>query len=144
MRYTVMAYAADGYQEFILPEILDADYDFILDRHIFGLRQSYVVSMENMDGIWRFCPRGYYDIRSYDGKAGTDVPLENGMVFEFRGMESVRISMVIFRSERAYPFYRKYRLDHARQITIGKESHNSIVYDFQGLVSRQACGAVCL
>ncbi|MCC8151640.1 MAG: type VII secretion protein EssC [Lachnospiraceae bacterium] len=136
MRYTVMAYAADGYQEFILPEIRDADYEFILDRRIFGLRQSYTICMENIDGVWKFRSRRYYSIRTYEGQPGTDTPLDNGMVFEFLGLESMKISLVILCSENAYPFYRKYCLDGVSQITIGKEETSSIIYDFRSLISR--------
>ena len=54
MGYIVMAYAEGGYQEHILPKLHDADYDIMLDKELFGFKDDLYVSLEIMDGKWKF------------------------------------------------------------------------------------------
>ena len=51
MGYIVMAYAEEGYQEFLLPQLYDADHEIVLDRQLFGMRDDLPVAMENVDGF---------------------------------------------------------------------------------------------
>ena len=50
MGYIVLAYAEEGYQEFLLPQLYDADYELVLDKQLFGIRDDLAVAMENVDG----------------------------------------------------------------------------------------------
>ena len=70
MGYILMAYASGGYQEYMLPDIDNADYTILLDREVFGLRNSLELPLEIMDGVWRFVRKRDIRLRQRDGEDG--------------------------------------------------------------------------
>lgn len=136
MGYTVMAYAEEGYQEFRLPDLVDADYRIVLDRQIFGLQNDLVLFMDIMDGEWKFLPQKECHLRTYDGQSGENITLENGMILTIKGINNQKISLVVIESKHNLLFYQKFKLDNIHQVTIGKETNNTIMYDFRGFISR--------
>lgn len=136
MGYTIMAYAEKGYQEFILPELVDSDYEIQLEKQTFGLRKNLALSLEIMDGIWRFLPQKNYRLLTYQGENGFAKTLEDGMVLKLVGIEGLNLTLVTLVSKTSFPMFFKYSLQQMNQITIGKEPNNTIKYDFGGFISR--------
>lgn len=136
MRYIIMAFAPEGYQEFMLPELDNADYKIILQKKIFGVPQNIEISMEIVDRVWKFVPQEDLQLTQYDGSEGYDQPIQNGMILQIHGIADSRITLVCFSLEKTFPIYDKYYLDNIGQITIGKDLSNTIIYDFKGFISR--------
>lgn len=139
MGYIVMAYAEEGYQECILPELYDADYEFVLSRQLFGMRNDLHVSLEIVDGKWKFVKQKYYRILTHEREEGFNKELEDGQVYHLKDREGNKITLVVMRCEDTFPVFKKYLISHCSQITIGKDKENVISYDFRGYISKSHC-----
>ena len=139
IRYIVMAYAREGYEEYILPEIDNSDYKILLKKDVFGLYENLMIFMEIVDGRWRFKADSNYEILLPDGKEGYDVLWKDGMVLNLKLRDRHDITFVVLMNELILPVSKKYETRNVNQISIGKEEENSIVYDFRGYISRNHC-----
>ncbi len=139
MGYIVMAYAEEGYQESILPEIYDADYEFVLNRQLFGMANDLHVSLEIVDGKWKFVKQKDYHLRTSEGLDGFQRGLEDGQIYYLKGREGNQITLVVLSCEEAFPAFQKYTVSGCSQITIGKDKENTISYDFRGYISKSHC-----
>ena len=54
MGFAIMAYAGDALREYYLPAVNNQDYEFVLDGHLFDIRQSIKICMEVINNSWRF------------------------------------------------------------------------------------------
>ncbi len=136
MGYVIMAYAMDGYQEFILPEFVDLNYSILIERQKFGLKKDLSILLENVDNEWRFIPSNEYKLCTYDGKDVFFTPLKDGMAVHIKGIEENKITLLGFITSGYYPSYDKYILHGINQITIGKDPGNVIEYGDTKFVSR--------
>lgn len=135
MRYTIMAYAANGYEEYLLPELDDANYEIIFKKNIFSISQDTAVKLEIVDGIWRFVKSDQYKIKTESNEDGFMRPLLDGLVLNLN-ISGCKITLVSLISKEAFPVYRKYLLTKTNQIMIGKDLSNTISYEFKGFISR--------
>ncbi len=138
MGYIVMAYAEEGYQECILPELYDADYEIQLKKELFGLRRDLQISLETVEGKWYFVENRDYRLLDSEGKNGFGKNFEDGHVYYLKNREGSKITLVIIQCEQKYPVFDKYRLGE-QQISIGKGEENTISYDFRGYISKSHC-----
>ena len=139
MGYIVMAYAEDGYQEYILPEIYDADYEILLNKQLFGLREDLHVSLEIVDGKWKFVKRKEYSLLTNERKKGFQKTLEDGQVYYLKDLIGNKITLVVLSCEEQFPTFQKFHLTECNQISIGKDKDNAISYDFLGYISKSHC-----
>lgn len=136
MAYIIMAYASDGYEEYILPDLYDANYEILLKKSNFSLQEDLKVSLEIVDGAWSFVPQKEYKICTYNGENGFSKKLEDGLILEL-SVEHRKISLVSLCCENAFPVFKKYSLNYVNQIVLGKDAENTLVYDFRGFISRR-------
>lgn len=135
MGYIIMAYAAEGYEEYILPDLDNSNYEILLQKKVYSLSRDLTVKLEIMDGAWKFVKQGHYQLKTPDGSEGWSMPFENGMVFKLY-YEGCKVTIVVLASQKNFPAFAKYSLSYINQITVGKEQNNTIVYDFMGYISR--------
>lgn len=135
MGYIIMAYASGGYEEYILPDINDANYEIVLGKNTFSLNEDFKVSLEIVDGKWRFTSQKEYQLLKNGGESAFNDVLTDGMVLELL-TGSRKITLVVLSCLSVFPMFHKYRLDYVNQVTVGKEQNNTIVYDFRGFISR--------
>lgn len=135
MGYIILAYATDGYQEYILPESNDINHEILLKREYFGLRDNLTVLLDNIDGIWRFVESSNYELLNSDGQHAFGDVLTDGAVFKLL-KQNRQITMVILQTTGAFASFHKYSLKYVKQVTIGKDASNMVVYDFLGYISR--------
>lgn len=135
MGYILMAYASGGYQEYMLPDIDNADYTILLDREVFGLRNSLELPLEIMDGVWRFVRKRDIRLRQRDGEDGFGKGLEDGLILNLSGEQEEHIALVTLQCGDSFPAFQKYDLLHINQITVGKDADSHICYDFAGFIS---------
>lgn len=134
MKLTIMAYAAKGYQEFLLPNLDNADYVISLAPALFGLSEEVRISMEVLDGAWSFCEEKQYSLQRKDGEERAEKSLQDGDIWELTA-QGKRIVLMALANDSFPPLYRKYSLSGVNQIQIGKADDNHIRYDFQGYIS---------
>lgn len=134
MGYIVMAYAPDGYQEYILPEVDNADHQILLDGQQFGLQQDLAAALEIVDGIWSFVVRKDYSLRDFSGASGFGRPLSNGLVL-YLSQDGRDIMLVTLVAGDSFPVFQKYNLDGVNQIPVGKENSNLVCYSFENYIS---------
>ena len=139
MGYIVMAYAEEGYQENVLPELYDVDFELVLDRQLFGMRKDLLIALENVDGEWKFVKQKAYRLLTHEGMSAFGKKLEDGHVYHLRDNEGSKITLVAMSCQTAFPFFRKYSLSERGQITLGKDVENVICYDFRGYISKNHC-----
>lgn len=139
MGYIVLAYAEEGYQECILPELYDADYDLVLDRQLFGMSEDLHVALENVDDKWKFVSKKNYRLRTYEGESAFGAVLEDGQVYYLKSREGCKLTLVVMCCEEIFPAFKKYELSQSGQITVGKDEESVIVYDFRGYISKNHC-----
>ena len=139
MGYIVLAYAEEGYQECILPDLYDADYDLVLNRQLFGMSDDLHIALENVDDKWRFVSRKHYRLRNYEGENAFGCVLEDGQVYYLKSRDGSKLTLVILCCEDAFPAFEKYELSQTGQITIGKDEESVISYDFRGYISKNHC-----
>ncbi|MCC8164078.1 MAG: type VII secretion protein EssC [Lachnospiraceae bacterium] len=135
MGYIVMAYAEGGYQEFLLPELDNSDYEILLERQIFGMAQNLQIAMEIVDGSWSFVQRPEYSLFT-EGQPGCGVPLSDGMVLGLKIHSGGHLTLVVMRMAHAFPVFRKYDLGRTNQLVVGKSEDCAIAYDFMNYISR--------
>lgn len=135
MGYIIMAYASGGYEEYILPDINDANHEIVLSRNTFSLYTDLKVSLEIIDGRWRFTEQREYQLFKGGGQSAFNEVLTDGMVLELV-IGSGKITLVVLSCPGIFPVFHKYRLDYVNQVTVGKEPNNTVVYDFRGFISR--------
>lgn len=56
MKTVVMAWAKQGFHEFFLPGIHNADFQIRLEKKIFRLQEDLELKLEIMDEVWRIRP----------------------------------------------------------------------------------------
>lgn len=139
MGYIVMAYADGGYQEHILPEIYDADYEIMLNKELFGLKEDLYISLEIVDTKWKFLKRKEYNLLTNERKNGFGKELENGQVYHLKTVDGTKITVVVLNRSEQFPTFQKYLLSGCNQISIGKGEDNTISYDFLGYISKSHC-----
>ena len=62
MGFAIMAYAGDALREYYLPAVNNQDYEFVLDGHLFDIRQSIKICMEVINNSWRFISSDKYNL----------------------------------------------------------------------------------
>lgn len=136
MGYVIMAYASEGYQEFVLPEIVDVNYTITLERQNFGMKRDLPVELENVDNEWKFYPSNKYKLRTYEGENAFSLALKDGMAIQIRDIQETKITLLVFVTSNKYPVYDKYGINRVSGITVGKLDSNSIEYGATRFVSR--------
>lgn len=131
----LMAYASGGYQEFILPDIDNADYKILLNKRIFGMGANLELPLEIVDGVWRFVKSKELLLQRPDGAEGAGQALKDGLILYLNHREAGRIALVVLVCKEPFPLFSKYSLGQINQVTIGKEKGNHVEYEFRELVS---------
>ena len=135
MGYIIMAYASGGYEEYMLPELDDANYEITLEKNTFSLAADAVVALEIVDGKWYFVSDKNYRLLTDMGESAFQKELYDGMVVQFNGNNG-KVTLVVLSCSSVFSVFHKYKLDYMNQVSIGKESSNTIIYDFRGFISR--------
>lgn len=134
MGIIISIYTRKYFQEFLLPPINNADYSLDIHRNLFGLEKDLSLKLEVVNDIWRICEDDSYRVYT-QVVVGGRFEIDHGDAFRIVTTAGEQISMLVRKTETAFPCYAKYDLSRCGTITIGKNADNVICYDFQGLVS---------
>lgn len=135
MKTVIMAWAKQGFHEFFLPGIHNADYQVRLEKKMFRLKEDLELKLEILDEIWRIRPDEAYSFRN-EWKPGQD-ELEDNMLYTLiPASGDAKISLMIVQWKDAKIGCRKYDISGQTRFTVGSSEDNQISYSFQNYISR--------
>lgn len=135
MKTVVMAWAKQGFHEFFLPGIHNADFQIRLEKKIFRLQEDLELKLEIMDEVWRIRPDEAYAFRN-EWKPDS-CELEDGSLYTLVPAHGdVRISLMVVSWKKAGIGCRKYDISRLDGFSVGSGEDNHICYTFQNYISR--------
>ena len=135
MKTVIMAWAKQGFREFFLPGIHNADCQIQLGKKLFGLQEDLELKLEILDEVWRILPDDNYSFRN-EWKPGSDVLEDESLYTLIPAHGDVRISLIIVKWKHARIGCRKYDISSLNSFSVGSSEENHITYAFQNYVSK--------
>ena len=135
MSIILSVYSMKSFKEFILPSINNADYEITLSKEHFLLTNDIVLKLEVMDSNWRICgDRNYTVQKGNKNYAGRN--LKDKDILFIRTRDEEKVTIIVKEVESVFHSYEKYTLSSARDLTIGSDASNDIVYNYLKMVSK--------
>lgn len=150
MKTVIMAWARQGFHEFFLPGIHNADYQIRLEKEMFKIQEDLELKLEILDEVWRIRPDEAYAFRNEWKPEHNE--LEDGSLYTLIPAHGdVRLSLMIVQWKNAGIGCKKYDISRRNSFTVGSGEDNHIVYAFQNYISRRhtifsrqgGCWTVC-
>lgn len=135
MSLLIAAYSKSAYKEFVLPNVMDADYSIILNKDLFKIGKDVILDLETISGEWHFKQKADYRMEM-NGSAYFGDALKDTDVILVDLMNGRKISLLVVECSSPFSAAHKYTIDYSSVINIGTDKRNHIQYDFRGLVSR--------
>lgn len=138
MSYVFSIYSKQAFKECLLPAINNADYELNIQKELFGLREEIEISLEIIDGKWRFNHMQNISLtytaskKEYQGEI-----VQNGDVFSIVTNYGEQISVIVKETDKSFSVYEKFDLSQTDEITFGKDEENIFSFDYLGLISKK-------
>ena len=134
MGYSLAVYGNNAFEEFLLPQANDLDYNITLTAETYGLQYDIVLGFANIDGVWRFKSLSENaNLRSTGLRIGAE--LTQGSLIHVRQGEAT-VGAVVMQVEQRLDRFKKYIISKPCKLQIGSAEGNHITYDFEKLISR--------
>lgn len=130
----IVVFGSDVYKEYLLPNIMDAEYSVTLPASTFLLRKDIELLMEVDSRGWKFLESSKYMILRKDQEE-KDAYISQGEVAELITNKSEKLQMITADSHPGFLVMKKFDLAGTNRITIGNHENNTICYNFQKLIS---------
>ena len=160
MNIILTIYGRTAFKRFLLPAIDNSDYQILLFKDLYNLKESLVLRLEVLEGAWRFVETDDYGILALDGhdvfegERGTRNERSDSFDELLRqGSRSLRLmvggshvaSIIIRMSECSFSEYAHYLLPLHEEVTFGRQSTNVIAlrHDGHNLISGQHASMWC-
>lgn len=138
MSIILSVHSTKAFREFLLLAINNSEDSIILDKDTFALDRDIELQMEVIENCWYFLPSRNYRIEdtvSHQDYAGTK--LKDGALLTILLPGQENISIMADETTSSFKVFEKYDIRHFKEIAIGKDASNDIVYDTRNLVSRE-------
>lgn len=136
MSMILSIYSVNAFKEFLLPSINNADYEIILQREFFDIRDDLTIKMEVIDGLWKLKRDYSYSLHKEGEKQGEN-SLTDKDIWTIRTRNQEKISMIVKEVDSVFHSYDKYTLKGIDQVKIGKDEHNDIIWNYLNMVSKE-------
>ena len=134
-----MAFKADAFKEFLLPNSDNIDYQIYIDKNIFNTKYSFNLKFEIVNQKWTIkADRKYYSL-SYKNENADAIPIKGSQVITVTTNNGEVIKGLTFDNSPFLVSYEKIDLRKITYITVGKSEDNHISYDFLNVVSKNHC-----
>ena len=130
----VIVYGTGVYKEYLLPNIMNADYSLTLDGKVFGLSEDQELLLEITPEGWRLLGSDHYVIFSGAGMIPEKI-LEEGDILELTLEGEKRVQLIVTDAATGFQVMRKFFISGLGRVTVGKKPENDICYSFQNLIS---------
>lgn len=134
MRFVFAVYTSENYKEIHLPVMDNSDYDMVLYKNEFGLKNDIRLHLEIIDGVWKFRRSTEYQV-IYQGDSYEGKPIEKGDFIQVKSKKGDRLVIFIWQKQEELKAYRKYYIT-GNQIVLGKAEDCDIMYNSSGVISR--------
>ena len=131
----IIAYGAEGCQEFLLPDCGDSLFEICLEKEVSGAGREISVGLMRTETSWYFKGGKTYTLSMKDGSDGAGRMLEDGMTLRLRNAEGGQAYLLYAVCAENFSLFQKYRLGNERPIVIGSGNGAVISYGFQNYVS---------
>lgn len=135
MSYIVSVYGERAFKKILLPAINNADFEIVLYKDAFALYSDIVLKMEVLDNRWVFNKNPGYKL-TQNSNDYFNVPLQNNDIIQLQTDQKENLTMLVHKISTPFEVYRKYSLLNLQKVTIGKEKHNHIQYNYFEMVSK--------
>ena len=130
----VIVYNSGVYREYLLPNITNADHTLNLEKTSLGLARDIEVMMEVSADTWKLLAGEGYTV-SHKQKILTEKIIRDGDIIDLTTQAGEVMQLIITEDEFDFPVMRKFDISGESYITVGKNEDNSIIYNFQHLIS---------
>lgn len=130
----IVVLGSDVYKEYLLPNLIDAEYSVTLESSMFHLKKDVELLME-VDTIgWKFLESEQYKLQRLD-KEDFETYISQGEIVQLVTQNNERIQLITADSHPGFLVMQKFDLAGTSRITIGNNEDNTICYNFQKLIS---------
>lgn len=134
MIFSLAVYGNNAFREVLLPHINNDDFSIHLTRAVFGFSEDVSVTFECVDGIWRMTGISRnVRLRRSGLQLGDELTL--GALIHLR-QQDTSVDILVMEVDQTLDRLKKYYIEAPCNLQIGSAEGCDIVYDFQGLVSR--------
>ena len=128
MSVVISIYSKHAYKEYMLPAINNTEYTLVVDRHLFHLKESLLLKMEVLDGVWSFLSGNYTVIKDGENQSGKTIGNQASYCITLNTNEKLYANSSIQNS--VFSTYKKYRMDGLEKLEIGSNPGLPIRYSF--------------
>ena len=133
----VMIYNPGVYKEYLLPNIMDADYTIRLEKGIFPITEDVRVLLEIDQSGWKMKEGFGYTIYRKDGnKKLISTFLKDGDIYDLNISGCGNLQMIVMDVNFIFPILEKIDLTGNQRFTVGRNPENDIEYHFLELISK--------
>lgn len=133
-----IAYQADLYKEFVLPNTDNSDHDILLDKNIFRFREDIVIRTETVNSEYRIHSSPDYTFK-VRGSDANECVLHDSDILLFETKNGERFTGIISDTDPCLEVIAKYDITNTDRISIGESENNDVTYKFNDLVSKYHC-----
>lgn len=132
MSVVLSIYSKNAYKEYVLPHQQNIETVLSVRKEIFALSDDLEITLENVDGDWRFQKNTMFSVVRSDA-TDTDSPIQDGDYFQCVIRNRRVLAIMVHISEERFSAYRKYVLINDT-VKIGTDTSCGIQYsfDYQG------------
>ncbi len=136
MNIVLSVYSENAFKEYQLPALNNADYQIMLDKDFFHLKDNLTLNLEVLDKKWKIKKSSFYALVKNQQECQEELLEDNDVInLSVRGKEIV--SIIVKYVDSIFHVFEKYRLGHTDKITIGKDFGSDIQYSYLRLVSHE-------
>ena len=132
----IVAYGTDAYKEYLLPNLINAEYSVTIQGEIFQLKQDLELLLETDAKGWRFLESRQYTLNRRNGKSEGEY-IGQGNIYSLTTGKGENLQLIAADFHPGFLVMEKFDVSSTYQITIGNHESNTICYDFQKLVSKE-------
>ncbi len=136
MSMILSVHSTKAFREFLLPAVNNTENSIILDNEIFSLDKDLELKMEIIENSWHFVySENYIILDTVSRQEYFGIGLKDGDLLSIILPGREQISIMADETENSFKVYEKYDISTIRELRIGKNKNNDIVYDTRRLVS---------
>lgn len=114
------------YREIYLPVVDNSNYDLLLRRNEYGLKEDVNLKLEVIDDVWRFRDSADYQIFC-KGWLQEGAPIEPRQILQIQSKAGDKFVILVWQKEERLKAYHKYYVS-ADQIVVGSGKESDIEY----------------
>jgi len=130
-----MVYQPDIFREYVLPRTNNQDYPIVLDKNQFHMKENIVLKLEILNNEWIVRGGEAYHMLFLDSPCD-EIRIKDGDIISIHTVNKEKVQVIAVDVEETFQVFHKYDISPLDCLTIGKDVHSVIQYDFRDLISK--------